>query len=827
VADAALLATLLPVWVACVVLHVRQVVSGRLAWVPVYVSAPPAGDGFPTVRGFWPGTDDDPFGLAVGDRLLRVGSADLRGVGPFGFVARVYEAAAQDPALPVSLTYQRERAEGAATRAAATDAAASAGGADTTAAMTAGAATTAGAPRDSASGETAMRLIPVAFPWRMLPLTFTVVVTGALVLARQAGTPVARAFFLLAIAYGLHWTFFFGGPRAQTYAWAVVFLTASTVMLPLVLRAVMIFPPEVAPRSGRLPWWPWVFAVFGPISASWTFGVPFPPAVGFRAVFVVNVLFIATVLAVITRNFRRASPVGRRQLKWVVLGFYIGTVPVLLTDVVTAFDPTLWWLHEVAAMAEILIPLCVLVAIVRANYFDVDHLITGTAVYSFLSVLLMAAVLTIVPSLARMTSAATDLDPRTGQLLLSVMVAASLVPGQRYLRPQMERLLFRERHALKEGVEDLLHELSAADGAEALLTLTGERLADLVRPQACVIYASLGETLTPVFARGTERHGGPPALAGDATVIEALRTRTAPLDLEQWAPRGGGAVVGRDERMALERLRAAVLLPIHRGGALAAIVSLAHKRSGDVYTATDLVLLATVADKVSGELLRFDTAEILRQERAMGEAMRRYVPEPVAARLSRGQAIEGGEREVSVLFVDIRGYTTYSEQQAVGDVFSVINRYTETVSAVIQRRGGTVVEFLGDGLMAVFGAPEPLPEHARVAVEAACEIVVAVRDLALGADPDAPIAVGVGIATGEAFVGNIQTSDRLVYTAVGDIVNLASRIQGLTRELRAAVAIDSATHSWAAAAAAHFERHEQVAIRGRSERVDVYTLPLA
>ena len=73
------------------------------------------------------------------------------------------------------------------------------------------------------------------------------------------------------------------------------------------------------------------------------------------------------------------------------------------------------------------------------------------------------------------------------------------------------------------------------------------------------------------------------------------------------------------------------------------------------------------------------------------------------------------------------------EQQAAGTVFSMINRYTEAVSAVIQRRGGTVVEFLGDGLMAVFGAPEPLPDHARVAVQAACEVVATVRDLALGA----------------------------------------------------------------------------------------------
>jgi adenylate cyclase len=211
----------------------------------------------------------------------------------------------------------------------------------------------------------------------------------------------------------------------------------------------------------------------------------------------------------------------------------------------------------------------------------------------------------------------------------------------------------------------------------------------------------------------------------------------------------------------------------------------------------------------------------------MNDALRRYVPDAVAARLAHGESIEGSERDVSVLFVDIRGYTAYSEARAVGTVFSMVNRYTEAVSAVIQRRGGTVVEFLGDGLMALFGAPDPLPDHARVAVQAAREVVAAVRDLALDAGSDAPIAAGVGIASGGAFVGNVRTSDRFVYTAIGDVVNLASRIQGLTRELEAAIAIDARTQRTAGDSAERFERHEGIRIRGRTEPIDVYALPIA
>jgi class 3 adenylate cyclase len=786
-ADAVLLVSLLGLWVACAALHVKQLAGGQLAWVSVYVAAPSSGDGFPTVRGFWPGATRAAYGtLAVGDRLLNVGGADLRGVGPLGFVARTYAAAAERHDLRVPLAFESR----------------------------------------GFARKTTIHLVPVAFPWRMLPLTSSLVVTGALVLARRPGRRVARAFFLLAIAYGLHWTFFFGGPRPQTDAWVLVFICASLVMLPLILRAVLIFPAEVAPADGRLPWWPWLFAIFGPISSSWIFGVPFPPEVGFRAVFIVNVAFIATVLAVLTRNYRRAGPTGRRQLKWVVLGMYLGTVPVLLTDVAAAIAPPLWWLHEVAVIAEIFIPLCVLIAIVRTNYFDVDRLITGAAVYSVLSVLLFAAVLTAVPQLARLAGRAAGVDPRTVQLVLSVVVASGLVPARRALRPRMERVLFHERHALRAGVENLLRELAAAAGPEELLTLVGERLEALVRPQTCVIYAPLGVSFVPVFACGTERGDGPPTLSADAAAIIAQWTRTAPLDLERRTPARRQGLT-HDERAALEPLRAAVLVPVRRGADLAAAICLGAKRSGDIYTATDLALLAAVADKVSGELLRYDTAVILRQERKMSEVLRRYVPQPVAARLTRGQAIEGGERDVSVLFVDIRGYTTYSEAQAAGTVFSMLNRYTEAVSAVIQRRGGTVVEFLGDGLMAVFGAPDALPDHARVSVQAACEVVATVRRLALGSDRDEPIAVGIGIASGQAFVGNIRTSDRFVYTAVGDVVNLASRIQGLTRELRAAIAIDARTHRTAGDWAARFERHERVRIRGRAEPVDVYSLPAA
>lgn len=830
-ADLLLLASVLVVWTACAVLHVRQVVHGRLAWVPVYVAMSASAAEHPRVRAYWPGVDAEAAGgLAIGDRLLRVGDEPLEGVGPIGFFARVHQVAARSPDLVVPVVYER----------------------------------------DGARAETRMRLVRAAFPWRMLPLACALVVTMGLVLLRRGDTPLARASFLGASAFAIHWTFFFGGPRWQTYAWLAVFTLASSVMLPLVLRAVLLFPPEAAPE--RAPRWPWAFSLFGPLALGWVLGAPIAPEASVRGALFVNAAFIVAFLLVLTRNYRRAGPVGRRQARWSMLGMYAGLVPVLLADAVIAVDPALSWLHDAAAMAEVVIPIFILIAIVRENLFDVDRLITRAAAWTLLSIALLAAALFAVPHVARFLSALTGIEPHVMQPVLSLAAAAGIVPGARLLEPRLERILFRERHALRSGIDGLLRELATARDRDELLAMACTRVDEIVSPASCAVYAVAGsgaELVPAVVARGAQNHRVPagggstardarddapndggdgddeafdgeldpsraallPVLDASAPLMRALATRSAPLDV------GGWLRAERHEVSTVETLDATIVVPVRRAGMLAAALVLGTKRSGDVYTPTDVALLGAVGDKLGGELARLEADVVLREERAMRDAFRRYVPAPVAARLTRGQTIEGGERDVSVLFVDIRGYSALSETRTADAVFALVSRYTEVVSAVIQRRGGTVVEFLGDGLMAVFGAPEALADHAGAAVEAACEIASVVRRLspvAPGGDPRErrdvgvePLAVGVGVASGRAFVGNVRTNDRLVYTAVGDVVNLAARIEKLTRELGVSVAIDASTHRRAGARRGAFVRHADVRVRGRAEAVDVYALTTA
>ena len=357
-----------------------------------------------------------------------------------------------------------------------------------------------------------------------------------------------------------------------------------------------------------------------------------------------------------------------------------------------------------------------------------------------------------------------------------------------------------------------------ANSPQDLLKETGARLDDLFSPRSSVIYGRTGGLFEPVVARG---RAIPPAVAVGGSLIRVLGRAGRPLGLPFAGP---GMELDPAEQAMLESLATEVLVPILREGRVEAFISLAEKHSGDIYTKTDLALLAAVAANLSARLQRFDQAEILDRSRTMQKALRRYVPGAVADEIASGHDLESGRREVTVLFVDIRGYTAYAEQRQAEDVFTMLNRYTGLVSEIVLEQAGSVVEFNGDGMMAVFGAPKALDKKERAAVDAGLAMVSRVGSLRQGAEgrDEDRVEVGVGIATGEAFVGNIRAVDRDIWSAVGNTTNLAARLQGLTRDLGASIVIDATTYARVSQSDVPFEVREQVAIRGRGEQEDVY-----
>jgi len=164
-----------------------------------------------------------------------------------------------------------------------------------------------------------------------------------------------------------------------------------------------------------------------------------------------------------------------------------------------------------------------------------------------------------------------------------------------------------------------------------------------------------------------------------------------------------------------------------------------------------------------------------------GLVTRYLAPEVAATLLADPSRTElGGElAQVTVLFADLGGYSTYAEHRAPSEVVALLNRYFATALPAIQAEGGVPTHLPGDAVMAVFGAPHPQPDHAARACRAARAILHSTERLARGSPPGPRFHIGLN--SGPALVGNIGSEEYRNFTAIGDTVNLASRLQGLAR----------------------------------------------
>jgi hypothetical protein len=562
--DAVLLFGLGLLWLACFGLHVSNLARARLARVPVYVSAPDEPDGYPAIRGFRPGTIPETSDLTVGDTLIRVGETDLRGVGSLGFVARVYQQLNSSPIIPVTVT------------------------------------------RDSVQEEKTFTMNRIASSpadafARTLPLTLGFFLPAIFVLIREAGSRAVRAFFLACLAYSIHWAHFPGGSHLQTYAWMGVFTVSSLVMFPLVLRAVLVFPEHIAPTGARIPAWPWLFAVFGPLQTSTMFGVPpLPPTLGLRVSAVVTLIFVATLLWSLARIFRQANPVGRRQMKWVVYGFYVGTAPVLTASLITTFDPSLWWIYNLSISALALVPLSIVVAIIRDDFFDIDRLISVTAATSILFFPSVVGLLLLEPGLSEAASRFAGVDPQFSRLIVWLFYGYLIVLGQRSLRPWIERRFFPERYTLEQGMGQMLQELATPQEPRALLPFVGKRLEELLHPENCVIYECREDYYVAVFVSGSV---ATQALPVASPLVGSLQIKAEHPNNTQWR-RFVRDTLSPQDRTELAHVPVEVVLTIGHSVSPPAFICLGKKRSGDIYTTAELQLLDQVADRLTRAVTR-------------------------------------------------------------------------------------------------------------------------------------------------------------------------------------------------------------------------------
>ncbi|MEC4988652.1 MAG: adenylate/guanylate cyclase domain-containing protein, partial [Oscillatoria sp. PMC 1068.18] len=229
-------------------------------------------------------------------------------------------------------------------------------------------------------------------------------------------------------------------------------------------------------------------------------------------------------------------------------------------------------------------------------------------------------------------------------------------------------------------------------------------------------------------------------------------------------------------------------------------------------------------EKVSGVLVVMDD---ISDEKRLKSTMYRYMTQELAEELLKlGDAKLGGDRkEVTVLFSDIRSYTTLTEKLKAEEVVGMLNEYFESMVEAIFKHKGTLDKYIGDAIMAVFGSPLPLDDHAWKAVQTALEMRQRLAEFnarRLGSGKE-QIRIGIGLNSDSVISGNIGSSKRMEFTAIGDGVNLGSRLEGASKQYGCDIVLSEYTYR-ACTDKIRVRELDRIRVKGKKQPVSIYEL---
>jgi adenylate cyclase len=216
-----------------------------------------------------------------------------------------------------------------------------------------------------------------------------------------------------------------------------------------------------------------------------------------------------------------------------------------------------------------------------------------------------------------------------------------------------------------------------------------------------------------------------------------------------------------------------------------------------------------------------------KEKRKVRTAFGQYLsPEVIRRLLLNPQLVEPRKTEISVMFSDIRGFTTISEQLDAQELAKFLNEYLSDMTGIVFKYNGTLDKYIGDAVMAFWGAPFEVEGHAVKACDSALEMMTRVREMQKKWEAqDRPhLDIGIGINTGNASVGNMGSSLRYGYTALGDSVNLSSRLEGLNKDYGTHIIVNETTYAAASSNGFLFRELDLIRVKGKTQPVTIYEL---
>src|SRR5215470_17644265 len=639
--------------------------------------------------------------------------------------------------------------------------------------------------------------------------------TGAVVYLIRPGRPQSWLFLAFAlIAYTVSVTY---ADAHLTYRFTELFLTAWAFWPATLLHLALTFPQRrrIVRRFPRVVWLPYL------VSAAIAALLQLPAvqqlpglhqdvrlllAVPVAAAAYWGIALILLVLALARTSLAGGMPLIRQRARILCVAFAVGYVPPILGTVAEALlQVQVPYLNAMWRLA-LLFPVVMAYAMVRYDLFDVRAAIRAGAVYSAVTGLVIlgytGAIAAMDIVLANWEAAQ---SPIVAGAVMAVLIVVFLNPL--YLRSQrlVDRLFFRQRVDVQRSIEGVSEVMSGLLDLRRIVELLTQTVEEQLHPERQELYLFRASRLGYAPAgeeEGEEEQADPAPIAADAPLVRCLEIRGHPLTRERIEEDPALEEHRAGCLSTMDAIAATLVVPFLFQGRVTGFLTLGPKRSSLGYSSQDLGLLRLLANSSALALEHSRAYTALQETNAeLRAALRRveilerirtnlakFVPRTVQDLIERAPEapeLDKREMDVTVLFVDLVGYTRLTERLDPGRVNEVVERCFGAYLDEILRRGGDVNETAGDGLMAIFRDPDPR-RHARQAVKCALGILRRTRELneTLDGLPE-PIAVHSGVNSGLATVGATKiegvNGTRWTYTASGQVTIVAARLAALAR----------------------------------------------
>ena len=615
------------------------------------------------------------------------------------------------------------------------------------------------------------------------------------------------------------------------------YLLNEALLPAIVLHLSCVFPTrfQFFERRSYLKWTPYVVSAIFLVLLEMLYPNPSFLPVYRLALLYMFVGALAFVGATFYSFFTQRSALARERAKVVMIGAALGLPVPAFSPLLASAGITLGGirvLSNISSIPVLIFPVLIGYAIAKHNLFDVDVYIKRAVGYAMMTAIVGAGYFGLQVGLESIF-----LTPMFGKathtvtaVLFALLVVFLFNPMNRWVQDAVDRMFYRKKFDYKATVT------AVSDALSSVLNLD-----EIVRKIVGTVHSEMFIDRSGLVLAGAQGGGFPGYFLDDAPsdAAEEIRRASLPEDdpivklVRERKKLVTKYDVAEDPHFAqvkdvcgrrFEELGASLAVPLLYRGEVKAVLAVGHKKSGHFFTREDIDLLQTLASHGAVAIENANLAEQMKKDETVRTNLSRYLSPQIVDRIVKHdvQVNLGGDRKVvTILFSDIRDFTTITETRPPDQLVTILNEYFTEMARIIFDHQGSLDKYIGDAIVAVFGSLVPVENPAGNAVAASVAMMKRLPELnrRWEARYGFSMNIGIGVNTGEVFLGNIGSPERMEFTVIGDAVNVASRFSGLakagqvlvTRETRVLLGPD-----------VRIDEHPLAEVKGKTGKLEVF-----